>query len=220
LSDLRLLTDAAPLLGDGPIASIPTAGRAVELLALDGEDGLAKLRLARAVARASAWQAGAGPTGRLVVDLDATLVVAHTDRNQGASGTYTHTFGFHPMLAYLDHGNGRGEPLAAILRTGSAGANDAADHIALLDLALAQLPPPRPAAGVDDRWSAPTAPAPPPRSFWLGARKAEASGSRPPAQGGRVSVGGQELSTPVAANRLGRATARPVGQPWASPSCV
>jgi hypothetical protein len=102
---------------------------------------LAKLRLARAVARASAWRAGAGPTGRLIVDLDATLVVAHTDRKQGASGTYKHTFGFHPMLAYLDHGDGRGEPLAAILRTGAAGANDAADHIALLDLALAQLPP-------------------------------------------------------------------------------
>jgi hypothetical protein len=48
---------------------------------------------------------------------------------------------FHPLLAYLDHGNGRGEPLAAILRPGSAAANNTDDHLALLRLALAQLPP-------------------------------------------------------------------------------
>ena len=94
LSDLRLLTDAAPLLGDGPIASIPTAWRAIEQLAVHGEDGLATLRLARALARSRAWQTGAGPTGRLLIDLDASLVLAHTDRKQGTSGTYKHTFGF------------------------------------------------------------------------------------------------------------------------------
>jgi hypothetical protein len=134
LSDLRLLGGHQALLG--PVASIPTAWRVVERLVRAGEDGLAGLRAARAAARAGAWQAGAAPTGRLVLDLD-----AHTDRKQGAAGSYKHTFEFHPLLAYLDRGDGRGEPLAGILRPGNAAANNAADHLTLLELALAQLPP-------------------------------------------------------------------------------
>ena len=98
------------------------------------------LRAARAAARARAWRAGAAPTGRLVLDLDATLIDAHTDRKQGAAGSYKHTFGFHPLACYLDRGDGRGEALAGILRPGNAGANDAADQVAVLELALAQLP--------------------------------------------------------------------------------
>ena len=139
LSDLRLLTGCQALLG--PLASIPTAWRVIEQLARSGETGLAGLRLARAAARARAWRAGAGPTGRLIVDLDGHLIVAHSDRKQGGRGTYKHSFGFHPLLAYLDHGNGRGEPLAGLLRPGNPTANDTGDHLALLRLALAQLPP-------------------------------------------------------------------------------
>ena len=139
LSDVRLLVGCQELLG--PVASVPTTWRAVQRLAVAGELGLAGLRLARATARARAWRAGAGPAGRLIVDLDGSLIVAHSDRKQGANGTYKHTFGFHPLLAYLDHHNGRGEPLAALLRPGSAAANDTADHLTLLRLALAQLPP-------------------------------------------------------------------------------
>jgi hypothetical protein len=41
------------------------------------------------------------------------------------------------MLATLDN---TGEFLAAILRPGNAGANDAGDHIRVLDAALAQIP--------------------------------------------------------------------------------
>jgi hypothetical protein len=55
--------------------------------------------------------------GLLVIDLDATLVTAHSDK-QGAAGTYKHTFGFHPLAAWLDLGDGTGEPLAAVLRPG------------------------------------------------------------------------------------------------------
>lgn len=45
------------------------------------------------------------------------------------------------MMAFVDHGiGGTGEPLAAMLRTGRATANSAADQIAVLDDALAQLP--------------------------------------------------------------------------------
>ena len=136
LSDLRLL--AGRLLG--PVASVPTAWRVIERLAQAGEDGLAGLRAARAQVCARAWQAGAALAGRWILDVDATLVDAHTDRKQGAAGSYKHTFGFHPLACYLDRGDGRGEALAGILRPGNAGANDAADHVAVVELALAQLP--------------------------------------------------------------------------------
>jgi len=55
-------------------------------------------------------------------------------------------FGFHPLLAFVDHGtHGTGEPLTVMLRTGRAGANTAADHIKVTADALAQ--PPSPASG-------------------------------------------------------------------------
>lgn len=55
--------------------------------------------------------------------------------------TYKRGFGFHPMLVFVDHAfAATGEPLVANLRPGNAGANDAADQIAALDAALAQLP--------------------------------------------------------------------------------
>jgi hypothetical protein len=45
------------------------------------------------------------------------------------------------MTAFADHGaDGNGEPLAIVLRTGSAASNTAADHIEASRLALAQLP--------------------------------------------------------------------------------
>jgi hypothetical protein len=45
------------------------------------------------------------------------------------------------MLAFVDHvAGGTGEPLVAMLRPGKATANNAADQIAVLDAALAQLP--------------------------------------------------------------------------------
>jgi hypothetical protein len=76
----------------------------------------------------------------LIVDADATLVLAHSDAKQGAAGTYKHSFGFHPLLAYLDRGQAPGEPLAGILRPGNAPAGGSQDLIELVDLALAQLP--------------------------------------------------------------------------------
>ena len=61
---------------------------------------------------------------------------SHSDK-QAAAGTYKGGFGFHPLMAYLD---ATGEALAGVLRPGDAGANTAADHIAVLDDALAQIP--------------------------------------------------------------------------------
>ena len=102
LSDLAVLRDQPALFG--PVASTPTAWRVVERTASD-PDGLARLRAARAHARARAWAAGGDPDVELlIVDADATLVLAHTDAKEGAAGTYKHTFGFAPLLAYLDRG--------------------------------------------------------------------------------------------------------------------
>jgi hypothetical protein len=51
---------------------------------------------------ARAWTAGADPDpGLLVVDVDGTLLDAHSDK-QGAEGTYKGGFGFYPLLAFLD----------------------------------------------------------------------------------------------------------------------
>jgi hypothetical protein len=136
LSDLAVLRGQPELFG--PVASTPTAWRMIEQVACD-PDGLAGLRAGRAHARAAAWRAGAHADGLLVVDVDGTLVDAHSDK-QGAAGTYKGGFGFYPLVAYLDRGDGSGEALAGILRPGNAGSNTAADHIELVDLALAQLP--------------------------------------------------------------------------------
>ena len=135
-SDLAVLREQPELFG--PVASTPTAWRMIEQVACD-PDGLAGLRAGRAHARAAAWRASAHTDGLLVVDVDGTLVDAHSDK-QGAAGTYKGGFGFYPLVAYLDRGDGSGEALAGILRPGNAGSNTAADHLELVDLALAQLP--------------------------------------------------------------------------------
>ena len=75
----------------------------------------------------------------MVIDLDATLVTAHSDK-EGARGNFKGGFGYHPLGAWLDN---TGEARAAVLRPGNAGSNTAADHLTVLDWALSQLP---------DRW--------------------------------------------------------------------
>ena len=67
---------------------------------------------------------------RSSIDLDATLVTAHSEK-EPAAPNYKRGFGFHPIGAWVDHGpDGTGEPLSMLLRPGNAGANTAADHIA------------------------------------------------------------------------------------------
>jgi hypothetical protein len=132
LSDLRAVRDQEPLFG--AVASDATAFRTIDRIAAD--PGLLEaLRAARARARENAWQAGAAPR-RIVIDIDATLISAHSEKD-GAAGTFKGGFGFHPLLAYLDESH---EALAGLLRAGNAGANTAADHIDIVDLALEQLP--------------------------------------------------------------------------------
>ncbi|MDO0978186.1 IS1380 family transposase [Mycolicibacterium frederiksbergense] len=101
------------------------------------------VRAARAGARAAAWAAGAAPTpgGWLHIDIDATLVIDHSDNKTGAAPTWKKTFGYHPLLAFLDRPEiAGGEALAGLLRNGNAGSNTASDHIIVLKQALAALP--------------------------------------------------------------------------------
>lgn len=128
----------------GQVASDATVSRLITTLAEDVDAVLVAIRAARAQARSRVWARQrplAGACGsQVVVDLDATLVTAHSDK-QGAAPTFKYGYGFHPMLAFVDHGTlGSGEALAGLLRPGSAGSNSAADHISVLDAAMAQLP--------------------------------------------------------------------------------
>jgi Transposase DDE domain group 1 len=65
-----------------------------------------------------------------------SVSAANEDRPTQQS-PFKHSYGYHPVLAFCDNSN---EALAGMLRPGTAGANTAADHIGLLDQALAQLP--------------------------------------------------------------------------------
>src|SRR3954463_2315273 len=132
VSDLGALREQESLFGD--VASDSTARRLIEQIS-ELPDGLQRLRAARAEVRARALRRGARPR-EWRIDLDATLIDAHSEK-QGAAATYKRGFGFHPMLAYLD---GSGDALAGRLRAGNANANTAADQIAVLAGALAQLP--------------------------------------------------------------------------------
>jgi hypothetical protein len=109
---------------------------------------LARLRVARAAARELAWAQllqtrrslpvttvlGRALPG-FVLDIDATIVLAHSEK-QAAAPTWKHSFGFHPLLCFLD---ATGEALAGMLRPGNAGSNTAADHVTVVDQALQQL---------------------------------------------------------------------------------
>jgi hypothetical protein len=125
----------------GPAASTTTMWRLVDHR-IDAAH-LPRIRCARAAARAAAWAAGAAPIvgGWLHIDIDATLVIDHSDGKQQAAPTWKKTFGHHPLLAFVDRPEiAGGEALAGLLRPGNAGSNTAADHIAVLEQALKSLP--------------------------------------------------------------------------------
>ena len=129
LSDLGALRDQLDLFGG--VASDSTAFRVID--SIDAAC-LERLRGAVAVARSRAWKLGARPQ-RTVFDVDATLTTAYSQKEH-AAGNFKKGYGHHPLLCYLD---GSGESMAAILRAGNAGSNTAADHTAVIDLALEQL---------------------------------------------------------------------------------
>ena len=143
LADIAVLRAQPELCG--PVASDPVVSRLISALAADLPAALRAIRKARAAARERAWELAAdhapGADGSLIpVDIDATIVTAHSEKEKAAP-TWKKTFGFHPLAAFADHGaGGTGEALALVLRPGNAGSNTAAEHIEAARLALAQLP--------------------------------------------------------------------------------
>jgi hypothetical protein len=132
----------------GPVASDPTVSRCIDALAADAPAALAAIGAARAAARKRAWKlageqapdSGIDASTPLVIDVDATLVTAHSEK-ESAAPTFKRGFGFHPLWAFVDHGpEGTGEPLSVLLRAGNAGSNTVIDHKAVIGAALAQLP--------------------------------------------------------------------------------
>ncbi|HJB10464.1 MAG TPA: transposase [Candidatus Brachybacterium merdavium] len=130
----------------GPAASDPLISRLLTLLASDVDTAERAINTARPRAREAAWtRAGEHAPHRrvtakhpLIIDLDATLVTAHSER-EDARATFKNGFGF-PLLAFADHGpDGGGEMLTCLLRPDNAGSNTAAGHKTVIRQALTQV---------------------------------------------------------------------------------
>ncbi len=145
MNDITLLAHHAAVLGPGP--SDTTVRRTLELA---DPPTLGKIARVRAKVRAHVWEliaatpagfpwlaiAGKLLAGWLVIDLDATLITAHSDK-QGAAPTFKKGYGFHPLGAWLANTT---ECLAMLLRPGNAGSNTFAGHAAVLTAAIRQIP--------------------------------------------------------------------------------
>jgi hypothetical protein len=96
LADVAVLREQPELAG--PVASDPVVSRLVAALAGDGPRALKAVRAARAAARerarALAGEAAPGADGGLVtIDLDATVVIAHSEK-QDAAPTWKNSLNF------------------------------------------------------------------------------------------------------------------------------
>lgn len=145
ISDFQGLRHLAPV--TGPVPSTPTVWRA---LAEVGEPQLTRINAAVTSFRRHWWGlladrpsgfpwlgvAGRELTGVTVVDLDASIVLAASEK-ENAAATYKGGVGFCPNLATCDNTD---DVLAIDPRPGNATSNCAADNIALLDLAVSRLP--------------------------------------------------------------------------------
>ena len=144
LSDLSLLRCEDEVFGS--VASDPTVCRLVGTLAGDVEAVEAAVNRARKMVRQRAWAlagersptAGISAERPLVIDIDATLVDVHSEK-EGSAPTFKKGFGYHPLTAWFDHGpNGGGECAVIMLRPGNAGSNTASDHIEIIRRVLDQ----------------------------------------------------------------------------------
>lgn len=145
IADIEVMRHQSQVLGT--VASPATVWRALDEVT---PARLKKIQVARARARRHVWKlldAGGGvpaskvagaslDPGVVVLDVDATIVVTHSEKEQ-ASATFKKTFGYHPIGVWCDNTS---EFLTGMLRTGKAGSNTAADHIAVLTDAIAQIP--------------------------------------------------------------------------------
>ena len=127
----------------GPVASPPTVWRSLDEVT---PAALRRVEKVRAKVRRHVWSQMSGlPASKvagtdlgetIVLDVDATLVDAHSEKEQAAA-TFKHGFGFHPIGVWCDNTH---ELLAVMLRPGNAGSNHAGDHIGVLSRAIAQIP--------------------------------------------------------------------------------
>ena len=145
MTDITLLAHHGPVLGPEP--SDTTVRRTLELADPRTLDKIARVR---AAVRAHIWSliaarpagfpwlaiAGKVLAGWLVIDLDATLITARSDK-EGAAPTFKMGYGFHPLGAWCAN---TAESLAMLLRPGNAGSNTFADHAAVLTAAMRQIP--------------------------------------------------------------------------------
>jgi hypothetical protein len=148
VSDFRVIGDQAELFG--PAASVPTCWRTLSEIAAGGTRTAGRITAAVNGARRRAWAAAVARHGGLpgvrvadkmleqvtCIRLDASVVACHSEKELAEPNFKG--FGYHPLLAYCDN---TGEPLAGMLRKGSAGSNTVADHLAVLEEAIAALPP-------------------------------------------------------------------------------
>jgi len=120
----------------GAVASDSTLYRSVR--AIDPAT-LAGLWAAIAEVRATVWRRSSATTGTgtVVLDIDSSLHQIHSENKAQAAPNYKGGYGFHPIYCFAD---ATGETLGVKLRPGNAGANTIADHVAVLDQAIAQLP--------------------------------------------------------------------------------
>jgi hypothetical protein len=120
----------------GPVPSDSTLYRTFRQI--DGAT-LAGLWDAMAEVRVGVWRRSAATTGKatVVLDIDSSLHQVHSENKQETAANYKGGFGFHPIYCFAD---ATGETLAVRLRPGNAGANSIADHVAVLDAAIGQLP--------------------------------------------------------------------------------
>jgi len=142
IADIDVLRHQAGVLG--PVASPATVWRTLDEVTAGR---LRKIQKARARVRRHVWAqladglpfsrvAGTVLDDVVVLDVDATVVIAHSEK-ENAAATFKRTFGFHPVGVWCDNTE---EFLAAKLRAGNAGSNTAADHIEVLTDAIAQIP--------------------------------------------------------------------------------
>jgi hypothetical protein len=127
----------------GPVASPPTVWRTMDEAT---PAALARVEKARSQARRHVWGllptlpaskvAGTDLAEMVVLDVDATLVAAHSEKDR-ARATFKGGFGFHPIGVWCDNTT---ELLAVTLRPGNAGSNHAGDHIDVLRRAVDQIP--------------------------------------------------------------------------------
>lgn len=148
--DITLLSSVSTALASKSLPSVTTAWRRITEYADTSEYVREGFIHAAKQARTRVWDLlGDHAPHRvatveqpLVIDIDATLITAHSEK-ENATPTYKKGFGFHPLCAFIDYtsiGLPGGEFLSCLLRPGNAGANTTSDHCQLVDEILATLP--------------------------------------------------------------------------------